>query len=171
MGGPQALGAAPLSAALCLAEDAAGRYISPFHDIPLYADAGKVRGPPGFGGRGWSWGRQRGCRAEGTLQKAVGAAPTFLLAARRRGVLPSKDSDTLVFISKYRAPKVLRAGTFGWCCALQVLLEQSNVVTGVRCCPQAGRLHRDVSHLAGLLAAPAHLTVSEHLDLSLQTVS
>ncbi|NXP37950.1 IPYR pyrophosphatase, partial [Leiothrix lutea] len=25
-------------------EDAAGRYISPFHDIPIYADAGKVRG-------------------------------------------------------------------------------------------------------------------------------
>lgn len=31
---------------LCLAEDAAGRYISPFHDIPIYADAGKVRGGP-----------------------------------------------------------------------------------------------------------------------------
>ena len=93
LGGPQAPGAAPLSAALCLAEDAAGRYISPFHDIPLYADAGEVRGSPGFGGRGWLWGGQRGCRAEGTLRKAVGAAPTLLLAVRRRrGGLPSRTA-------------------------------------------------------------------------------
>lgn len=75
----------------------------------------------------------------------------------------------LVFRSGYRAPKVLRAGKLGWCCALQVLLERSRVVTGVRCCPWAGRLHRDVSHLVCLLAAPGCHTVSEHPDLSLQT--
>lgn len=55
-GGPRGRGAAPLSAPLCLAEDAAGQYISPFHDIPLYADAGKVRGLLGLGG-GYGEGR------------------------------------------------------------------------------------------------------------------
>lgn len=75
----------------------------------------------------------------------------------------------LVFNSRYRAQKVIEAGILGWCCALQVLVEQSRVVAGVRCCPWAGRLHGDVSHLAGLLAAPGCLTVSERPDLSLQT--
>lgn len=75
----------------------------------------------------------------------------------------------LVFNSRYRAQKVIEAGILGWCCALQVLVEQSRVVAGVRCCPWAGRLHGDVSHLAGLLAAPGCLTVSERPDLSVQT--
>lgn len=91
--GPQGRGAAPLSAPLCLAEDAAGQYISPFHDIPLYADAGKVRGLLGLGGRRRLRGRQRGCRAEGTLQKVFEAGPTLLLAAQReRGGLPSRTA-------------------------------------------------------------------------------
>lgn len=115
------------------------------------------------------WGRQRGCRAEGTLQKVFGAGPTLLLAAQRERGTAIKDSDVLVFSSRYRAQKVIEAGILGWCCALQVLVEQSRVVAGVRCCPWAGRLLGDVSHLAGLLAAPGCLTVSERPDLSVQT--
>lgn len=39
------------------------------------------------------WGRQRGCRAEGTLQKVFEAGPMLLLAAQReRGGLPSRTA-------------------------------------------------------------------------------